>query len=93
MTVGHALEYKVADKLRYENINVSEFFPSISFSIYIWIYLYACFRVMASVSNILCSANAIELGSFGRVILEFKDDFGSHTIRHIHQSATLNVFQ
>ena len=52
-----------------------------------------CFRVMASVSNILCSANAIEFGSFGRVILELKDDFGSHTVRHIHQSATLNVFQ
>lgn len=87
------MEYKVADKLRYENINVNEFFPSIPFAIYIWIYLYAYFRVMASVSDILCSANAIELGSSGRVILEFKDDLGSHTVRHIHQSATLNVLQ
>ena len=39
MTVGHTLEYNIADKLRYENINVNEFFPSISFSIYILLYL------------------------------------------------------
>ena len=40
MTVGHTLEYNIADKLRYENINVNEFFPSIVlFHLYLVIFI------------------------------------------------------